>query len=131
MIVYDRVAKNVGPKKAQLKEAEDALRAAQDALAGKKAELKAVMDKLEELEISLKASKQKQQDLTEQAEDCRKKLARAEKLIGGLGGERARWEVFSEQLGKDYSNLTGDILVASGIIAYLGVFTAGYRKESW
>ena len=37
----------------------------------KKAELKAVMDKLDELEESLKASKQKQKELTEQAEDCR------------------------------------------------------------
>ena len=26
--------------------------------------------------------------------------------------------------------LTGDILIASGIIAYLGVFTGAYRKEA-
>ena len=101
MIVYDRVAKNVGPKKAALKEAEDSLKAAIEALATKKSELKAVMDILEELEENLTKSKQKQQELIEQAEDCKTKLAHAEKLIGGLGGERSRWEVFSKELGED------------------------------
>ncbi len=27
-------------------------------------------------------------------------------------------------------NLTGDVLVASGIIAYLGVFPAAYRQQA-
>jgi dynein heavy chain, axonemal len=50
-------------------------------------------------------------------------------LITGLGGERSRWSAASSKLGLDYTNLTGDILMASGIIAYLGVFTSSYRDE--
>jgi dynein heavy chain len=130
MIVYDRVAKNVGPKKAALAQAEGDLAAAMAKLAEKKAELKAVEDEVQRLEDDLSASKQKQLDLEVQVEDCMNKLARAEKLIGGLGGERSRWEATSSKLAEDFINLTGDILVSSGIIAYLGVFNMQFRQES-
>ena len=62
-------------------------------------------------------------------EDCKIKLQRAEKLIGGLGGEKGRWNESSVKLGVSYDNLTGDVLVASGVIAYCGVFMALYRDE--
>ena len=35
---------------------------------------------------------------------------------------------FSKLLGEQYICLTGDILISSGIIAYLGAFLAAYRK---
>ena len=54
---------------------------------------------------------------------CSKKLDRATKLIGGLGGEKTRWTEVAEKLGKDYVNLTGDVLLSAAFIAYLG--TAG------
>ena len=50
---------------------------------------------------------------------CQKKLVRAEQLIGGLGGEKDRWSVSAAELGVRYTNLTGDVLVASGILAYV------------
>jgi len=28
-----------------------------------------------------------------------------------------------------YDNLTGDVLISAGVIAYLGAFTAGFRQE--
>jgi dynein heavy chain len=60
---------------------------------------------------------------------CAKKLDRAQKLIGGLGGEQKRWSEAADTLKLAYSNLTGDILVSSGIIAYLGAFTSSFRNE--
>ena len=58
---------------------------------------------------------------------CTKKLDRAEQLIGGLGGEKDRWEVAAHNLGILYENLTGDVLVSSGVVAYLGAFTSAFR----
>lgn len=52
---------------------------------------------------------------------CSKKLDRATKLIGGLGGEKTRWTEVAEKLGKDYVNLTGDVLLSAAFIAYLGI----------
>jgi dynein heavy chain len=92
------------------------------------------------------------------AQDCNAKLERAEKLMGGLGGERIRWGEISASLGPKCTwraalpaaakpcrprlrdarlrppladtNLLGDCLLSSGVIAYLGPFTIPYRKEA-
>lgn len=61
---------------------------------------------------------------------CSKKLERAEQLIGGLGGEKTRWSETALTLGELYNNLTGDILISSAVVAYLGAFTSSYRQVS-
>ena len=53
---------------------------------------------------------------------------RAEKLIGGLGGEKDRWSKAATDLGIQYNNLTGDVLIAAGLVAYLGAFTIAFRQ---
>lgn len=63
-----------------------------------------------------------------QVDLCSKKLDRAEQLIGGLGGEKTRWSEMAVNLGEIYNNLTGDILISAGIVAYLGAFTSSYRQ---
>lgn len=63
-----------------------------------------------------------------QVELCRKKLERAEQLIGGLGGEKTRWNEMAFSLGELYNNLIGDILISAGVVAYLGAFTSSYRQ---
>jgi len=45
-----------------------------------------------------------------------------------LGGEKGRWKEFSNQLKQDYTLLTGDVLISSGMIAYLGAFTPQFRN---
>jgi dynein heavy chain len=52
---------------------------------------------------------------------------RAQQLIAGLGGEKTRWNAAATRLAKEYEQLTGDVLLASAQIAYLGPFTAAYR----
>ena len=69
-----------------------------------------------------------QVDLENQVELCTKKLDRAEQLIGGLGGEKDRWENAARELGILYTNLTGDVLTSSGVVAYLGAFTSAFRQ---
>lgn len=58
---------------------------------------------------------------------CTKQLERATELIGGLGGESVRWAEAAEKLGQVYETLTGDVLIASGVVAYLGPFTRDFR----
>jgi dynein heavy chain len=57
-------------------------------------------------------------------------LCRAQQLIAGLGGEKTRWNAAAVRLAKEYEQLTGDVLLASAQIAYLGPFTAAYRWGS-
>ena len=85
-------------------------------------------DKIAHLESELDAATKKKNELAQQVEDCTLKLERAEKLIGGLGGERTRWTETVEQLKKDLVNVVGDVVVSSGTIAYLGPFTPAFRQ---
>ncbi|KAM8934175.1 dynein axonemal heavy chain 7 [Pelodytes ibericus] len=125
---YDKVAKVVAPKKIKLNQAEGELKIAMDGLRKKQAALKEVQDKLAKLEEKLEENKQKKADLENQVDLCSKKLERAEQLIGGLGGEKTRWSQTAIELGHLYINLTGDILLSSGIVAYQGAFTSSYRQ---
>ncbi|MBZ3876523.1 Dynein heavy chain 7, axonemal [Sciurus carolinensis] len=125
---YDKVAKIVAPKKIKLASAEGELKVAMDGLRKKQAALQEVQDKLAKLQDTLELNKQKKADLENQVDLCSKKLERAEQLIGGLGGEKTRWSHTALELGQLYINLTGDILISSGVVAYLGAFTSNYRQ---
>ncbi|XP_044307141.1 dynein axonemal heavy chain 12 [Varanus komodoensis] len=129
MEVYDRVAKVVAPKKARLAEAQQSLAQTMALLNQKRAELKAVEDRLEALQQTFVEKTEEKARLEFQVDLCAKKLERAEKLIGGLGGEKSRWSNAANDLQNTYDNLTGDVLISAGVIAYLGAFTAGFRQE--
>lgn len=126
---YDDVAKVVEPKRAKLAEAEAEYSVISGELKAKQGELQALVDKLSAMEAELKTNTIKKEQLEHEVDMCTIKLERAEKLIGGLGGERARWTEIEKQMGEAYGLLTGDMLLAAGLIGYLGAFTAGYRTE--
>ncbi|XP_064624417.1 dynein axonemal heavy chain 3-like [Lineus longissimus] len=127
--VYDRVAKVVAPKKQKLGEAEADLAIQMKKLNAKRAQLQEVVDKLQALNDQFEAMTQKKKDLEDNIELCSKKLVRAEKLIGGLGGEKDRWTDMAKMLGERFINITGDVLLSSGVVAYLGAFTVDFRNE--
>ncbi|XP_059519194.1 dynein axonemal heavy chain 12 [Myotis daubentonii] len=134
MEVYDRVAKVVAPKKARLTEAQKALAEIMEILNQKRTELAEVEHHLENLQNIFSEKTEEKARLEDQVELCAKKLERASKLIGGLGGEKSRWSQAADDLQIVYENLTGDVLVSAGVIAYLGAFTSGFRQtctENW
>ena len=52
----------------------------------------------------------------------------------GFGGEREKWASMSKKLEQQFIQLTGDILLAVGTVAYLGAFPDNERKrqiEDW
>ncbi|CAM9362495.1 unnamed protein product [Pylaiella littoralis] len=130
MVVYNRVAKVVGPKRAALAEAESTLAQAMADLGEKQAMLKDLMDKLATLQQQLQEAEDKKVALQDQVTDCGNKLRRAEQLISGLGGEKTSWARFSGELQSRYENVTGDITLSSGVIAYMGAFTSSFREQA-
>jgi dynein heavy chain len=128
MEAYDRVAKVVAPKKALLKKSEDELKIVLSDLSEKKDALKAVQDELSELEDNLQGAEEKKEQLEKDVDLCKKKLIRAKQLIGGLGGEKSRWTGHSNRLSQLLTEVTGNVLVSAGLIAYLGAFTSKYRS---
>jgi len=44
-------------------------------------------------------------------------------LIGGLGDEKVRWHESVLAFDGQIVNIVGDVMISSGVIAYLGTFT--------
>eukprot|EP00961_Rhodomonas_salina_P241031 3256813-Rhodomonas_salina.1 len=124
---YDKVAKEAEPKRLALKEAEEDLAIKKAELQEKRDALKMVLDKIHDLETKFKAANDEKVRIANEVDMCEKKLVRAGKLISGLGGEKTRWTENVKTLGEEYHNVTGDVLVSSAIVAYLGVFDKSYR----
>lgn len=57
-------------------------------------------DKLQALNDQFEAMQTKKENLEANIDLCTKKLDRAEKLIGGLGGEKDRWSQAAKELGE-------------------------------
>ncbi|CAM9370487.1 unnamed protein product [Discosporangium mesarthrocarpum] len=129
MYTYDKVAKNIGPKKEALAQAEAELSVVQTELGKKQDALREILDAVAQLKTTLAATEKKKQDLEMQAKKTTDQLRRAEQLIGGLGDERERWEMSAQRLSKDLKNLVGNVMLASGCLAYLGPFTSQFRKD--
>eukprot|EP00762_Andalucia_godoyi_P000179 ANDGO_02454.mRNA.1 Dynein-1-beta heavy chain len=129
VVQYSDVMKIVKPKQAALGEAEAEYSSVMEALNAKRAELRAVEEKMAKLQTQLEETQGKKVQLEKEVDDCTVKLDRAQKLIGGLGGERDRWSQSARELDRRIRNLTGDILIAAGVIAYLGAFTVPYRSD--
>lgn len=107
MSSYDKVAKEIEPKKVALAEAESMYSNAMEALNEKRAQLTEVEMKLKLVQDSLDENQQKIKILQEKSDGVQIKMKRAEDLIGGLGGEKHRWEQTALDLGQRYLNLTG------------------------
>jgi dynein heavy chain len=98
--------------------------------------LKVIRDNL----ASLRKFKQEKEDEKHAAEklieELQKQLIKCEtrqknsgKLLGALENEKKEWARKKEELIKNRVGILGDILISSGIIAYLGAFTKSYREE--
>jgi len=129
MYDYHFVSKEVEPLRMEAANAQTTLDAAMTLLAGAQAKLKGVTDRLALLETQYKESVDKKNQLESDVENTNLKLVRADKLLGGLGGERSKWKETVKELKVLRTNIVGNVLVASGGVAYLGVFTALFRKD--
>lgn len=86
-----------------------------------------VADKLQALNDEFAAETKNKKDLEDEINLCAQKLDRAEKLIGGLGGEKSRWSQTADDLQDLLGNVIGDVLLSAGAIAYLGPYTVDFR----
>ena len=128
IVIYDKVAKQVGPKKAALAAASANLLEVQGKVDAKLAELAKIKGKLADLQAQYDAAIAKKGALAYKAQQTTIKLGRATELIGGLGGEQVRWTASSERLSKQKDELVGNVMLCGGALAYLGPFTAQFRE---
>ena len=128
MDTYGRIFKTVAPKKQALADAEESLNKMNAMLAEKRAVLKEVEERVAALQRKYEDSLKQRDDLEKQINNTQVRLARAEKLVTGLGGEQSRWTSTAEAYEVDMVNLVGDMVIGAGCVAYMGPFTAEYRQ---
>lgn len=80
----------IAPKKDRLREAQQSLAETLTLLNQKREQLAAVENRLAALKQTFTEKSEEKARLEFQVDLCAKKLERAEKLIGGLGGEKSR-----------------------------------------
>ncbi|GLV39946.1 Dynein heavy chain at 36C [Carabus blaptoides fortunei] len=128
MYKYYFVNKSVAPKKAALQKAKEELEETEKALAVTRARMQAVLDKLEILNTELRAKIDYKEKKENEKRVCEERMNRAVRLVTGLSDERVRWLTTIENLESSIVNVTGDILLCSGAVAYLTPFTDSYRR---
>ena len=127
--MYEKVAKNIAPKRESLVKAEGDYQESLEQLNKKKRNLSEAQEKLKAVQDDLQQKKQRKAELENEVDMCTRKLERAEQLITGFGGEREKWAQTTKKLELKLKQLTGDILLAVGTIAYLGAFPENERKS--
>ncbi|XP_018600098.2 dynein heavy chain 1, axonemal isoform X2 [Scleropages formosus] len=134
MHVYHFVARAVEPKRQALNEAQEDLALTQRILDNAKEKLTAVEEGIATLEAKYRDCLAKRDELENKCTLCEQRLVRADKLIGGLADEKVRWKETVQNLEYMVNNVSGDVLLAAGYVAYLGPFTGEYRismAEEW
>eukprot|EP00965_Chrysotila_dentata_P196733 6177762-Pleurochrysis_carterae.AAC.2 len=80
-----------------------------------------------ELQQRLVLAMEEKHALSEVASATAARLSVAERLIGGVQSETARWATRLEATGRHRHLLIGDSLLAAAFVAYAGPFTQAYR----
>jgi len=129
MALYVDIAKVVKPKMENLAQALSKLNTANAKLAKAQGELDQVAAELDEMTNQFNEALATKQALQDDADACNKKMEAANRLIGGLAGERSRWEESSAGFADEIRRLAGDVAQACAFITYVGPYNAEYRKH--
>ncbi|TGZ66131.1 hypothetical protein CRM22_005485 [Opisthorchis felineus] len=129
MYKYHHVAKNVAPKRAALQASELELAETEKILKEARSRLKACEERIASLQIKYDECIRRQRELEDKSQLCEARLVRADKLIGGLGSEKLRWQDSVVKFDQLLDNLVGNVLCAAGSVAYFGPFPGKYRID--
>jgi len=128
MIKYHAVLKIVDPMRETARVMGEKLSVVMSALAEKQKTVREINEELDILNATGAKLVAQAKQLNDDIEDCQKKLVRAEKMIGGLEGEKVRWTETVANLTSQQEMLIGDCLIAAGMVSYAGPFTSLYRE---
>jgi dynein heavy chain len=127
--MYHEVVTTVEPKRKALAEANDQLNAANAQLAEVMEKVRLLEEKLEKLTTELNAANADKQEAMDAVEKGQKKLDLAQRLTSALAAENVRWAENVLVMEAEKELLTGDVLLASAFISYVGPFTSTFRTR--
>ncbi|XP_023680034.2 dynein axonemal heavy chain 11 isoform X2 [Paramormyrops kingsleyae] len=129
IVRYYEVYCEVAPKRQALSQANSELEVAT-------AKLTTIRKKLLDLDANLRSLTARFEKASAEKLHCQEEVRRssltmelANRLVEGLQSENARWTEAVEQFEAQQKTLSGDVLLATAFVSYLGYFTRPYRQE--
>ena len=129
IVIYYDIVTTVEPKRIALAEANEQLSAANKRLEEVMTNVAELEAKLALLTSELDAANTSKQEAMDAVAKGESKLNLAQRLTNALASENARWAVNVVVLRDDAKLLTGDVLLASAFISYIGPFTKPFRNK--
>ncbi|KAK9817742.1 hypothetical protein WJX72_001478 [[Myrmecia] bisecta] len=127
IVKYFDVVSEVEPKRQELAAANEKLAAANSTLKQVQDKVAALNAQVQQLEEQFERALSEKNSAIAESERCQRKLNLANRLINALASEGERWAQTVQQLRKDYTVLTGDMLLAAAFVSYAGPFTSKFR----
>jgi len=127
--IYARVFKEVEPKKAKLRQAEEELKVVMSELKVKQDKLAEVEAQIRELQDSYETSVSEKKKLEHGMAQTSSRLKRASKLTTALADEQVRWQESIGVFDKELNCITGNVFISAASVAYYGAFPSNYRHE--
>jgi dynein heavy chain len=126
---YQKVFKNIVPKKEKLAIVSKQAGEAKATLDEKLALVKEVKDKVAALQAHADQLNSEKAALEAQINRDRNRMSRAEKLVVLLKDEGIRWDLTVKDLEIQINKLVGDVFLSCACISYFGGFSGTYRTS--
>ena len=126
---YCEVAREIKPKREKVAKLEKGFFIMKKDLAQAKKDLAEVQHTLAELQKQFEEAMTEKTELETEAAIMERRLIAADKLIGGLGSERARWKIELAALKERKIKLLGDCLLGAAFLSYQGAFNYDFRHD--
>uniref|UniRef100_F7AU91 AAA+ ATPase domain-containing protein n=1 Tax=Ciona intestinalis TaxID=7719 RepID=F7AU91_CIOIN len=126
---------DVEPKRIALAKANAELQAAQEKLTVIKNKIALLNSNLATLTAQFEEATAAKLKCQQQAEATQLTISLANRLVGGLTSENVRWAQSVQNFREQESKLTGNVLLVTAFVSYVGYFTKTYRlrlmEEMW
>jgi dynein heavy chain len=129
IVIYRDIHVKVEPLRIELAECNVRLAGAQESLAKAKESLERLQALLDDLKIQFDQAEKDKAEAIDAVEKGEAKLDLAQRLTRALDSEGGRWLENIGVLEKDYTLLSGNVLLASAFISYIGPFTKEFREH--
>ena len=120
---YNKVYKYVKPLEDSANEAKNTADSKLEELRVVKEKVAAIIGKVNELKDQLAAAEAKKKGVEDRAEALNNKLDLANRLVGGLADENARWTINVGTLTADSITMIGNALLSAAFVSYIGPFS--------
>uniref|UniRef100_H3BBD5 Dynein axonemal heavy chain 17 n=1 Tax=Latimeria chalumnae TaxID=7897 RepID=H3BBD5_LATCH len=120
---------DVEPKRQALAQANAELEAANEKLNHIKQKIVQLNSNLAKLTAEFEHATAEKIKCQDEADATNRTISLANRLVGGLASEKIRWAESVSQFKEQEKTLSGDVLLTTAFVSYVGYFTKKYRTE--